>query len=209
VLRLYLYARVRTFVHILHTRPRVQQAPGIPCSLCLKRERNFSKARALFASREGDVMPVNADTSNFVMPGLAASAKAPARQQGRAAAKPWRSRDPGIHQSSQDAVLGRGWIAGSSPAMTSLWLSEIQIEPHPSLPATNAKRLRKGALATKQSILSSCPQGGLLRFARNDVDRSPRTGCPAFVGYDASLATRKILQTDSEDRVSPILLTPM
>jgi hypothetical protein len=38
----------------------------------------------------------------------------------------------------------------------------------PSLPATNAKRLRKGALATKQSILSFLPLHGLLRFARND-----------------------------------------
>ena len=33
VLRLYLYARVRTSLCTLHTRPRVQQAPGIPCSL--------------------------------------------------------------------------------------------------------------------------------------------------------------------------------
>ena len=37
----------------------------------------------------------------------------------------------------------------------------------PSLPATNAKRLRKGAIATKQSILPSL-HDGLLRFARND-----------------------------------------
>ena len=28
-----LYARVRFFRAILHTRPRVQRAPGIPCSL--------------------------------------------------------------------------------------------------------------------------------------------------------------------------------
>jgi hypothetical protein len=33
VLRLYLYARVRILSHLLHTRPRVRQAPGIPCSL--------------------------------------------------------------------------------------------------------------------------------------------------------------------------------
>jgi hypothetical protein len=33
VFRLYLYARVRFFAHGLHTRPRVQRAPGIPCSL--------------------------------------------------------------------------------------------------------------------------------------------------------------------------------
>ena len=33
MLRLYLYARVRFLVRLLHTRPRVQQAPGIPCAL--------------------------------------------------------------------------------------------------------------------------------------------------------------------------------
>ena len=33
MLRLYLYARVRFFAHFLHTRPRVQQAPGVPCAL--------------------------------------------------------------------------------------------------------------------------------------------------------------------------------
>jgi len=33
----------------------------------------------------------------FVMAGLATSAKAPARQRGKAAAKPWRSWDPAIH----------------------------------------------------------------------------------------------------------------
>ena len=36
VLRLYLYARVRISSCTLHTRPRVQQAPGIPCSLSLE-----------------------------------------------------------------------------------------------------------------------------------------------------------------------------
>src|SRR3982074_413132 len=33
MLRLYLNARVRVLMHILHARPRVQQAPGIPCAL--------------------------------------------------------------------------------------------------------------------------------------------------------------------------------
>ena len=33
VFRLYLYARVRISMHTLHTRPRVQRAPGIPCTL--------------------------------------------------------------------------------------------------------------------------------------------------------------------------------
>ncbi|MEH2538279.1 MULTISPECIES: ABC transporter ATP-binding protein [unclassified Bradyrhizobium] len=38
-----------------------------------------------------------------VMAGLAASAKASARQHGEASAKPWRSRDPAIHPSSKDS----------------------------------------------------------------------------------------------------------
>jgi hypothetical protein len=37
VLRLYLYARVRLYHHLLHTGPRVQQAPGIPCALLFGR----------------------------------------------------------------------------------------------------------------------------------------------------------------------------
>src|ERR1700704_2724143 len=38
-------------LHTLHTRPRVQQAPGIPCSPCFVRERNFHKPRAPCAAR--------------------------------------------------------------------------------------------------------------------------------------------------------------
>src|SRR5437879_6555116 len=36
MLRLYLYARVRVLCAQLHTRPRVQRAPGLPCALFLK-----------------------------------------------------------------------------------------------------------------------------------------------------------------------------
>ena len=45
LLRLYLYARVRTSLHLLHARPRVQQAPGIPCALFFWATR-ICKARA-------------------------------------------------------------------------------------------------------------------------------------------------------------------
>jgi hypothetical protein len=40
---------------------------------------------------------LSCEVISFVMAGLAASAKASARQHGKAAAKPWRSRDPAIH----------------------------------------------------------------------------------------------------------------
>jgi hypothetical protein len=35
MLRLYLYARVRVLMRKLHTGPRVQRAPGLPCALFL------------------------------------------------------------------------------------------------------------------------------------------------------------------------------
>ena len=50
VLRLYLYARVRFSLRIWHTRPRVQHAPGIPCSLSLG-GRGSGKLRALCVAR--------------------------------------------------------------------------------------------------------------------------------------------------------------
>ena len=58
--RLYLYARVR-FLRTLHTRPRVQRAPGIPCALCLLRvTRTRRPARAHGAAR----------TRNCIQPSL-------------------------------------------------------------------------------------------------------------------------------------------
>src|SRR5258708_26564480 len=49
MLRLYLYARVRVLVHILHARPRVQQAPGVPCALF--RAKDSCMPRAFRAAR--------------------------------------------------------------------------------------------------------------------------------------------------------------
>ena len=40
MLPLNLYARVRTFLCTLHTRPRVQRAPGLPCALCFQEVQN-------------------------------------------------------------------------------------------------------------------------------------------------------------------------
>jgi hypothetical protein len=42
---------VRFFVHLLHTRPRVQRAPGIPCALRLEGKEFSSKPRAYQAAR--------------------------------------------------------------------------------------------------------------------------------------------------------------
>jgi hypothetical protein len=49
MLPLNLYARVRVFVHVLHTRPRVQRAPGFPCALY--RGRRLCNPRASHAAR--------------------------------------------------------------------------------------------------------------------------------------------------------------
>ncbi len=52
MLRLYLYARVRFPCAQLHTRPRVQRAPGLPCALSLIRGRQIdSKARTQCVAR--------------------------------------------------------------------------------------------------------------------------------------------------------------
>jgi hypothetical protein len=46
-----LYARVRVLMRKLHTRPRVQRAPGFPCALAFREGRKLRKARALDAAR--------------------------------------------------------------------------------------------------------------------------------------------------------------
>ena len=49
-----LYARVRILPSILHTRPRVQRAPGFPCALFFRgREKNASLGRIPPRDREG------------------------------------------------------------------------------------------------------------------------------------------------------------
>jgi hypothetical protein len=48
-----LYARVRFVFHPLHTRPRVQRASGIPCSLMFEGQRNANLGR--IPPRDADV----------------------------------------------------------------------------------------------------------------------------------------------------------
>src|ERR1700736_6035267 len=61
----------------LHTRPRVQRAPGLPCALCFRGGRNSSKPRAQRVARmrrcvsslkieteSSSVVPANAGTHN-------------------------------------------------------------------------------------------------------------------------------------------------
>jgi hypothetical protein len=48
-----LYARVRFFVHFLHTRPRVQRAPGFPCAL-------FFEGKEIYQQTSGEMRRENA-----------------------------------------------------------------------------------------------------------------------------------------------------
>jgi hypothetical protein len=48
-----LYARVRFFLCTLHTRPRVQRAPGIPCPLLFARVNLSKLGRIAPREREG------------------------------------------------------------------------------------------------------------------------------------------------------------
>ena len=50
VFPLNLYARVRFRLRTLHTRPRVQRTPGLPCALCFFRGANEMQA-------SGDIVP--------------------------------------------------------------------------------------------------------------------------------------------------------
>ena len=57
--RLYLYARVRISMCFLHTRPRVQRAPGIPCAL-------FSRGRNSLHTSDA-MRRENANTCSIVI----------------------------------------------------------------------------------------------------------------------------------------------
>ena len=52
------------------------------------------------------------------------------------------------------------------------------------------------------------PRGGLLRFARNDVDGPRRAGYTACVGYRVQLGRHKILRPAAIG-ISPMPVTPM
>ena len=47
-----LYARVRVPMRKLHTRPRVQRAPGFPCALAFRGGRKFKQSSGAFQPRE-------------------------------------------------------------------------------------------------------------------------------------------------------------
>ena len=78
-----------------------------------------------------------------------------------------------------------------------------------SLPATNAKRLRKGAEATK--AIHASASGEVDCFASLAMTGMGRIvpDTPVCVGYDDLFATRKILETGSVLGTSPMPVTPM
>jgi hypothetical protein len=66
VLRLYLYARVRTSSCPLHTRPRVQQAPGIPCSLRFRGRDKFMQTSGTVCRENAKLYPRHCERSEAI-----------------------------------------------------------------------------------------------------------------------------------------------
>ena len=87
--------------------------------------------------------------SPAVMAGLAASAEASARQHGKAAAKPWRSRDPAIHLPSRDSskAMDPRVKPGGDDVTTPLLLVEKLVKEYP----------RQGASAVLSKLFSRKP----------------------------------------------------
>jgi len=72
MLRLYLYARVRFPCAQLHTRPRVQRAPGLPCALRFSRGDNRRcKTRAKDVARRRNYIRVIASAATQSISSLA------------------------------------------------------------------------------------------------------------------------------------------
>jgi hypothetical protein len=57
MLRLYLYARVRVLMRKLHTRPRVQRAPGLPCALLSSRAARLTANLGQACREKANVYP--------------------------------------------------------------------------------------------------------------------------------------------------------
>src|ERR1700712_89172 len=59
-----LYARVRFCWRILHTRPRVQRAPGFPCALCFERDDISFQNSGASRREDADLRPTLDDLDN-------------------------------------------------------------------------------------------------------------------------------------------------
>jgi hypothetical protein len=127
VFRLYLYARVRISMHTLHTRPRVQRAPGIPCTFRFRKEGTSScKPRAQCVARMRNCICVR-------------------------------------------------WVERSETHHSPRGLDGYRFAP---------PILRTSRHCERSEAIHSffAPRGGLLRCARNDVERPRRTGYPRMCG---------------------------
>jgi hypothetical protein len=109
MLRLYLYARVRFPLCTLHTRPRVQRAPGVPCALFLMGE-TICKARAKRATGMRRCVLCHGERQIIQ-----------SSSPGKSAKRVLASSDRAIQYSrdiSERAEKPRPWVARSSRAMT-------------------------------------------------------------------------------------------
>ena len=80
MLRLYLYARVRVLIRKLHTRPRVQRAPGLPCALLSMGVTCLTADLGQCMSREGECVSTR-HCERSDLPAVARRAKADTRDR--------------------------------------------------------------------------------------------------------------------------------
>src|SRR5205814_7368849 len=126
--------------YFLHARLRVHRAPGIPCALCSQRRMDCARLGRI-APRECNWL---FSKIHRCCPGQA-------------------KRDPGTITTGL-SCCAKVIEQRLSNDRHGVWVPAFAGTTASSLPATNAKRLRTGAEATKQSIFDlAMPSRGLLR----------------------------------------------
>jgi hypothetical protein len=143
----------------LHTRPRVQQAPGIPCSL---------SGGTRFMQTSGALRRENANTHSVVITRLVRNCAL-----GRVIqySRDVNDRIDRLQRTGCPAFAGHDGRCGAP-------IFHRHCEPPGRREAPPDDRLRE---AIHSFVM---PQRGLLRFARNDVDRPQRTRYPTCAGSD-------------------------
>ena len=179
------------FCATLHTRPRVQRAPGIPCSLCSfegQRHANLGQ----ITPREGEVMlgSGNAGTT----PSLSSSAKAgdPVRRglsaQSLRSLEYWiawsRLRQPpssegGLRRSRGYAAAPLCWRA---EALAKAASRRRRVERLKLTIASDPTTSLRGALTTKQSIHFFYAARWIASLARSSMTNGMRVRAPRWLG---------------------------
>jgi len=169
-----LYARVRIFLCNLHTRPRVQRAPGFPCALCLKGERSTQASGA--SRREiAKVHPVSS-------PGLTGRPSIPETS----VTEP-RSRSVLDHPPSQVMTV---LYSRTTPVIARSPCDDLSaVAPQRSY-AHNCHRPRRRTIQYSRDV-------------SDRTEKPQRTGSPAFAGDDSFACGRLWIQPRPPIKLSP------